>query len=188
MLNERQKLFCKEYVKDRNGTQAAIRAGYSEHTANEQASQLLAKLSIREEIKKRSEKKIKTDEEIRQKAIKELYRLAFHDITDIVTIETEEIEIPADINEDEDEDFDPDFDDPKGVKMKSQRVKVKDTADIRPKALAAIAGIKQGKYGIEVKMSDRTKALELILKATGGFEEHNKQKQPVVNVGYKKRD
>lgn len=31
---------------DLNGTQAAIRAGYSKKTANEQAAQLLAKLSI----------------------------------------------------------------------------------------------------------------------------------------------
>ena len=52
MLNEKQKQFCEEYIIDLNGTQAAIRAGYSTKTANEQAAQLLAKLSIQEYIQK----------------------------------------------------------------------------------------------------------------------------------------
>ena len=60
MLNDKQKQFCEEYIIDLNGTQAAIRAGYSAKTANEQAAQLLAKLSIQEYIcelkNKRSER------------------------------------------------------------------------------------------------------------------------------------
>ena len=51
-MNDKRKKFCQEYVKDFNGTQAAKRAGYSKHTANEQASQLLANLSIQQEIQK----------------------------------------------------------------------------------------------------------------------------------------
>ncbi len=50
-LNEKQKQFCNEYIIDFNGTQAAIRAGYSKKTANEQAAQLLAKLSIQSYVK-----------------------------------------------------------------------------------------------------------------------------------------
>ena len=49
-LNPKQEAFCREYLLDSNGTQAAIRAGYSEKTANEQAAQHLAKLSIKERI------------------------------------------------------------------------------------------------------------------------------------------
>lgn len=49
-LNPKQLAFCREYVIDSNGTQAAIRAGYSPRTANEQASQLLAKLNIQQEV------------------------------------------------------------------------------------------------------------------------------------------
>lgn len=49
-LTPKQELFCKEYIVDLNATQAAIRAGYSEKTANEQGSQLLAKLSIKEYV------------------------------------------------------------------------------------------------------------------------------------------
>ena len=50
MLNEKQKQFCEEYIIDLNGTQAAIRAGYSEKTANRIASELLTKLDIQEYI------------------------------------------------------------------------------------------------------------------------------------------
>ena len=41
LKNKRHERFCQEYVVDYNGTQAAIRAGYSEKTAKSQASTLL---------------------------------------------------------------------------------------------------------------------------------------------------
>jgi len=47
-LRHQQHLFCGEYLKDFNGTQAAIRAGYSSRTARQQASRLLTKADIRE--------------------------------------------------------------------------------------------------------------------------------------------
>ncbi len=46
----KQARFVEEYLVDLNATQAAIRAGYSKKTANEQGAQLLAKLSIREAV------------------------------------------------------------------------------------------------------------------------------------------
>ena len=49
-LNPRQQRFVEEYLLDLNGTQAAIRAGYSAHTANEQAARLLANVSVRSAI------------------------------------------------------------------------------------------------------------------------------------------
>jgi hypothetical protein len=45
-LTPKQRLFVLEYMKDGNGTQAAIRAGYNKNTAREQASRLLAKSNI----------------------------------------------------------------------------------------------------------------------------------------------
>lgn len=53
ILTPKQQRFVDEYMVDCNGTQAAIRAGYSKRTAKEQASQLLTKLNIRQEIDKR---------------------------------------------------------------------------------------------------------------------------------------
>ena len=49
-LTEKQQRFVDEYLIDLNATQAAIRAGYSVKTANEQGSQNLAKLSIQQAI------------------------------------------------------------------------------------------------------------------------------------------
>lgn len=44
--NKRYERFCQEYVVDYNGTQAAIRAGYSEKSARSQASELLTNPNI----------------------------------------------------------------------------------------------------------------------------------------------
>jgi len=54
-MNDKQKRFVIEYCKDENGTQAAIRAGYSEKTAGVQACELLKKLNIQEAIEERQD-------------------------------------------------------------------------------------------------------------------------------------
>lgn len=55
-MNARQKRFCDEYLIDCNATQAAIRAGYSKKTANEQGNRLLANVSIKTYIEEQLEK------------------------------------------------------------------------------------------------------------------------------------
>ena len=63
-LTIKQKRFADEYLIDLNGAQAAIRAGYSENTAKEQASRLLTDVNlsnyIQNAIKTRS-KELKVD-------------------------------------------------------------------------------------------------------------------------------
>lgn len=49
-LTPKQELFVNEYLVDWNGTQAAIRAGYSERTAQEQASRLLTNEAIKRAV------------------------------------------------------------------------------------------------------------------------------------------
>ena len=49
-LTDKQEAFCQEYVVDMNGTKSAIRAGYSEKTANRIASNLLSKVDIQQRI------------------------------------------------------------------------------------------------------------------------------------------
>lgn len=56
-LTPKQERFIQEYLIDLNGTQAAIRAGYSAKTANEQASALLAKPNIAAEVQKLMDKR-----------------------------------------------------------------------------------------------------------------------------------
>lgn len=58
-MTAKQQRFCDEYLIDLNATQAAIRAGYSEKTANEQGSRLLTKVSVKEYIEKRMAEKEK---------------------------------------------------------------------------------------------------------------------------------
>jgi len=49
-LTPKQKRFVSEYLIDLNATQAAIRAGYSQKTANEQGARLLANASVQAAI------------------------------------------------------------------------------------------------------------------------------------------
>lgn len=57
-LTPKQRMFAAEYRIDFNGTQAAIRAGYSPKTANAQAARLLTKVNIQEEIKQLQNERI----------------------------------------------------------------------------------------------------------------------------------
>lgn len=59
-LTPKQERFIQEYLIDLNGTQAAIRAGYSAKTANEQAARLLANASIREKVQSAMDKRSET--------------------------------------------------------------------------------------------------------------------------------
>ena len=45
-LTQRQQLFTEEYLVDLNATQAAVRAGYSPKTAQEQGSRLLCNVMV----------------------------------------------------------------------------------------------------------------------------------------------
>lgn len=49
-LTPKQQRFVEEYLVDLNATQAAIRAGYSAKTANEQGARLLAKASVSQAV------------------------------------------------------------------------------------------------------------------------------------------
>ncbi|ELZ3993199.1 terminase small subunit [Yersinia enterocolitica] len=49
-LTPKQELFCREYLKDLNATQAAIRAGYSEKTAQVQSSRLLSNVMVQQRV------------------------------------------------------------------------------------------------------------------------------------------
>lgn len=55
-MNNRQQLFCEEYLKDLNATKAAIRAGYSEKTAYSQGQRLLKNVEIKNRLQEIREK------------------------------------------------------------------------------------------------------------------------------------
>jgi len=51
-LNEKQIMFCREYIVDLNATQAAERSGYSKKTARSQGQRLLTHVDVQEKITK----------------------------------------------------------------------------------------------------------------------------------------
>lgn len=59
-MTDKQKRFCDEYLISLNATQAAIKAGYSEKTANRIATENLSKPVIKEFIAERMAEKEKT--------------------------------------------------------------------------------------------------------------------------------
>ena len=83
-LTEKQQRFVDEYLIDLNATQAAIRAGYSVKTANEQGSQNLAKLSIIQAISERMAERSKRTGVNQDRVVQELAKVAFIKMTDVV--------------------------------------------------------------------------------------------------------
>lgn len=79
-LTERQKRFVDEYVVDLNATQAAIRAGYSEKTAEQAASRLLSFVKIQNYIQERMKERQKRTEITQDMIIDELKKIGFADI------------------------------------------------------------------------------------------------------------
>lgn len=90
-LTEKQQRFAEEYLIDLNATQAAIRAGYSSRTANEQGSRLLANVSIRAYIDERMAQHSARTGVNQERIIRELARVAFLDPTQLVNMDSAEI-------------------------------------------------------------------------------------------------
>lgn len=85
-LTDKQGLFCVEYVKDLNATQAAIRAGYSERTAYSIGWENLRKPEIRQHIDIHlKEKVISSDETI--KLISDISKSSLNDYLTVKTVE-----------------------------------------------------------------------------------------------------
>jgi len=81
-LTSQQERFCHEYLKDRNGTQAAIRARYSRKTAQEQASRLLSNVMIKARVNELIAAQINRLKLSSDLVIKELLKHATIDIAD----------------------------------------------------------------------------------------------------------
>lgn len=96
-LNKREAQFIEQYLLDGNATKAAERAGYSKHTANEQGSQLLARLSHLIEPRV-AEARAKLRKEIgitRERIIQELGCIGFIKAGDFYDEHGNPIDIPA---------------------------------------------------------------------------------------------
>ncbi len=88
--NKKQKLapmqdrFCSEYLVDLNGTQAAIRAGYSEKSAHAEASRLLKNVKVHRRVQELKEERAKRLEIQSDNVLRELAHLGHSDIRGLI--------------------------------------------------------------------------------------------------------
>lgn len=139
-LTKKQKLFVEEYLIDLNATQAAIRAGYSPDTAGQIGEQNLKKLEIKTHIDKAIAERSRRTGISQDRVLRELAKIAFVNAADVIN--TEDATIKADAN----------VDDTAAI----QSVKVKSFGE---------GGIER-----EIKMADKLKALELLGKHLGMYQ------------------
>lgn len=142
-LTEKQKRFVTEYLVDLNATQAAIRAGYSPKTAEVIGYENLRKPQIAAEVAKRQAKLQKKLEITQERVLAELAAIAFASGTDFVTV------------------------------TEAGMLNVKATSKVPKEKLPAIASIKYNQLGIEIKLHDKVRALELLGKHLGVFDANN---------------
>lgn len=92
--------FVEEYLIDSNGTQAAIRAGYSPKTAQMQASQLLTYPGVADAVAAGRAVKLKDMSATVERVILELARLSFSDLRKIMDPETGRMLDPCEWDDD----------------------------------------------------------------------------------------
>jgi phage terminase small subunit len=86
-LTPRQRIFCLEFLKDLNSTQAAIRAGYSKRTAKAAGSRLLTNVNVAAEIQKGMDRRAKRLEISADRVLQEIAVLAFANMGDYIQIQ-----------------------------------------------------------------------------------------------------
>ncbi|HCU0778594.1 TPA: terminase small subunit [Enterobacter hormaechei] len=78
-LTAQQRLFVAEYLKDNNATQAAIRAGYSKKTAQEQSSRLLSNVMVAQAIAQQQKASIVRTLSSADEVLAQMWQLATFD-------------------------------------------------------------------------------------------------------------
>lgn len=153
-LTDKQKRFVEEYLVDLNATQAAIRAGYSEKTAGQIGEQNLKKLEIQAALSKAMEARSARTEITQDMVLRELAAIGFSDTTDFVRI------------------------------TQGGSVKLTPTEKLTEEQRRAIASIKEGKYGVELRLHDKLGALHLLGQHLGMFTGKESQQEKTSDDGF----
>lgn len=164
-LTEKQQRFVDEYLIDLNATQAAIRAGYSEKTARKIGNENLTKLDIQKQLEKRMKEREKRTEITQDRVLKELAAIGFAKTSDYAKI----IEKPAIFTTEEGQQIP--LLDKDGTPLMIPDAKLELTENLTEEQVSTLAGIKHGKYGIEVAQCDKVRALELLGRHLGMFKD-----------------
>ena len=94
-LTDKQQRFCDEYLIDLNAKQAAIRAGYSPNSAEQQASRLLRIVKVQNEIDKKMAERSRRTGINQDRVLMEIAKLAFVNIDDVIDLHTAEVRADA---------------------------------------------------------------------------------------------
>ena len=164
-LTPKQQRFADEYIVDLNGKQAAIRAGYSEKTAEAQASRLLSNAKVQCYIQKRKQDRVERTEITQDMVLYELASIAFSNAADYAKVVEKEATIQTEDGE-EIQLFDKD-----GNPVMYRTVEPVLTSELTEKQKRALSVIKKGRDGFEIKPYDKLRALELLGKHIGMFQD-----------------
>lgn len=198
-LSPKRLRFCEVYVADKelNGTKAykQVYSVKSDSVANACAARLLANAKIKEKIKELMAERSKRTEITQDFVLRELAAVAGAKLTDFATIKTVErtrivskpkqkAENEENAEDDDKKSYDDLYEDVEET-YEVQVIEVIDTDNMPEDKIGAISSVKPGsKGGIELKMNDKVKALELLARHLGMFEIDNKQKVDKILVGY----
>ena len=152
-ITDKMRQFVDEYLIDLNATQAAIRAGYSEATAQEQSSQLLDRPDIRELVEQRQKDRIDRTQLSQDLTVNELKTIAFSDVADFVIVKEGGVIEQRPFNELKKEQT-------RCVKKIKQTVRTAQSSD---------GSILHQTATLEIELHDKLKALELLGRHLGMF-------------------
>lgn len=163
-LTNKQKLFADEYLIDLNATRAyksVYKNVKNDDTAAVNGNRLLRNAKVAEYINQRMKDREKRTEITQDKVLAELAQIAFANGTDFAKV----VEKPMIVNNSYV--MDPDT----GQLKTYTAVELIPTEKLSEDKRKAVAGIKEGKYGIEVASCDKVKALELLGRHLGMFKD-----------------
>lgn len=176
-LTPKQQRFVEEYLIDLNATQAAIRAGYSAKTADQQGHQLLKKTLVAEAVAEARAKLSERAEITQDMVLRELAKIGFSDIRKAVRWASN-VAVAAPDERSLDEIMEDGLGEIRHAV--TNQVELIDSADIDDDTAAAIAEISQtDRGGLKVKLHDKRAALVDLGRHLGLF---NDGASVVVNV------
>lgn len=161
-MTDKQRKFCDEYLIDLNAEKAAIRSGYSEKYARGNAHKLVANSCIAKYIESRKKDREKRVEVTQDRVIEELAYIAFAKASDYARVIEKDAMVEVDGN------MVPVLDD-EGNPVKYRTVEPILTDELTEGQKRAIAVIKKGRDGFEIKPYDKQRALELLGRHLGMF-------------------
>lgn len=161
-MTNAQKIFCDEYLIDLNATRA-YKVAYpnckKDETAKSAGSRLLTNVNLQTYIANKMKEREERTEITQDMVIKELSAIAFSKASDYAKLKKMKRNAPV-------------FDGEDIIDYKEEEyigIEFTPTDELTEEQKKALSGIKQGKFGLEVNSCDKVRALELLGRHLGIF-------------------